>query len=94
MADTEPTGGRGTGEEQDWHEQSGPRGASARPEDAGDERTDAVETEDRDPEGAPDIGTAGAFPALANDALAKDPDVPTDVDGDPAPGGEPDLRDA
>jgi hypothetical protein len=31
-------------------------------------------------QGAPDIGTAGAFPALANDSLPKDPDVPTDVD--------------
>ncbi len=45
-----------------------------------------------DVRGEPDIGTAGAFPALANDALPKDPDVPTDVDpGDPrrpADGGE------
>ena len=31
-------------------------------------------------QGAPDVGTAGAFPALANDSLPKDPDVPTDVD--------------
>lgn len=30
--------------------------------------------------GEPDIGTAGAFPALANDSLPKDPEVPTDVD--------------
>ncbi|WP_069386697.1 hypothetical protein [Cellulosimicrobium cellulans] len=34
--------------------------------------------------GEPDIGTAGAFPALANDALPEDPDVPTKVDpGEP-----------
>lgn len=34
--------------------------------------------------GEPDIGTAGAFPALANDALPEDPDVPTQVDpGEP-----------
>lgn len=64
MSETEPTGGRGADEQQQWDE----------------------------PQGEPDIGTAGAFPALANDALPKDPDVPTDVDpGDPrrpADGGE------
>ncbi|MBN0041826.1 hypothetical protein JN535_16820 [Cellulosimicrobium cellulans] len=56
MSESQPEGGRGTGEEQDW------RG------------------EDEAVQGAPDIGTAGAFPALANDSLPKDPDVPTDVD--------------
>ena len=73
MSDTEPTGARGTGEEQDWRDQGGAHGEPARPEDARDEPDLSVG-------GEPDIGTAGAFPALANDALPKDPDVPTDVD--------------
>ncbi|MCR1984254.1 hypothetical protein NSA53_18655, partial [Cellulosimicrobium cellulans] len=55
--------------------------------------------------GAPDIGTAGAYPGLANDRLAPDPDVPTSAEGAPPapsyppttpgsgarPGGGPDV---
>lgn len=53
--------------------------------------------------GAPDIGTAGAYPGLANDRLAHDPDVPTSAEGVPPtyppttpgsgarPGGGPDV---
>lgn len=55
--------------------------------------------------GAPDIGTAGAYPGLANDRLAHDPDVPTSAEGAPPapsyppttpgsgarPGGGPDV---
>ncbi|MFJ4230287.1 hypothetical protein [Cellulosimicrobium cellulans] len=35
--------------------------------------------------GEPDIGTAGAYPGLANDRLAQDPDVATSAEGDPTP---------
>ncbi len=35
--------------------------------------------------GEPDIGTAGAYPGLANDRLAHDPDVATSAEGDPTP---------
>ncbi|NMF28994.1 hypothetical protein [Cellulosimicrobium aquatile] len=55
--------------------------------------------------GAPDIGTAGAYPGLANDRLAHDPDVATSAEGAPPapsyppttpgsgarPGGGPDV---
>ncbi|OLT53161.1 hypothetical protein [Cellulosimicrobium sp. CUA-896] len=65
---TTPHEDRGTGEEQDWADRS---------DDSARETPGQATTE-------PDIGSAGAFPALANDALPRDPDVPTDVDpGDP-----------
>ncbi|MGN7701457.1 hypothetical protein [Cellulosimicrobium sp. 22601] len=35
--------------------------------------------------GEPDIGTAGAYPGLANDRLDQDPDVATSAEGDPTP---------
>ena len=68
--------GRGTGNEQDWRDQGGPHGEPVHPEDR-----QAV------PAGEPDIGTAGAFPGLANDRLPDDPDVPTEVDDPQAPTG-------
>ena len=54
---------------------------------------------------SPDIGTAGAYPGLANDRLAHDPDVATSAEGAPPapsyppttpgsgarPGGGPDV---
>jgi len=39
--------------------------------------------------GAPDIGTAGAFPGLANERLAQDPDVATSAEGERPPSFRP-----
>jgi len=39
--------------------------------------------------GEPDVGTAGAYPGLANDRPAQDPDVATAAEGDPAPPSYP-----
>lgn len=46
-------------------------------------------------QGAPDIAAAGAFPALANESLSEDPNVPTDVDpeGDWVDGSDADEPD-
>lgn len=75
---TTPHEERGTGDEQDWADRSDD-GPRRSPQEAATE---------------PDIGTAGAFPALANDTLPEDPDVPTSVDpGDPRRGAVGDETD-
>jgi len=80
-ADTTPTGATGTGA-------TGTRGAHAAPATApgtgGGAGTSGAGTR-----GEPDIGTAGAFPGLANDRLAQDPDVATSAEGTSAPPSYP-----